>query len=37
MVNGPTTWMTQPRLHNWTVGDAFGLGANVWTQIWLTS
>jgi peptide/nickel transport system substrate-binding protein len=35
MVNGPTTWMTQPRLHNWTIGDAFGLGANTWTQMWI--
>jgi ABC-type transport system substrate-binding protein len=37
MVNGPTTWMTSPRVRNWTAGDSFGLGAGPWTQLWLAS
>jgi ABC-type transport system substrate-binding protein len=37
MVNGLTTWVIQPRVRNWTRGDDFGLGANVFTNLWLTS
>jgi peptide/nickel transport system substrate-binding protein len=37
MVNGITYNVVQPRVRNYTLGDAFGLAANGWTQLWLAT
>jgi ABC-type transport system substrate-binding protein len=37
MVNGLGYTLVQPRVRNFTLGDGFGPGPNVWGKLWLAS